>query len=606
VGSRGYVRCIEVGNGEVDSITRPMEWQLAELARKIQADPELRRGFHMIGHSQGTLLSRAFVQRYDWPQVHSLISWVGPQAGQFGVPTYEPLLGYLNRVTSGMWYAPQLQSARPSSRTLSFANYWRDPTKLEVYRANSGFLADINNERPLKNASYAARLGRLKAFLLVYSSSDSIIQPAVSSWFGFDPDGSLGKLEPLASRRMYKEDWIGLRALDADGRLHFAQVDCMHIEVPSGKCKKQIWDQTTRPFIAPQRRAEDLVPWIRQNAPGFHFTSASLPREAYRYINSEGPVTEVAPPAERPTTSGRRGGGRGRGREGRGRGPYERGGRGGRGVGRPSPTEYEELTPEELAQLHSELEEELSDVEAAEAAAARRSRNAERARRRAEEAAKKRAEGTAAARARAAAARAEAAMAAAGARAEAAMLEAEARAAEKAKDLMEKSERMARQRLEEARERVDELRRALQRDQADASRPPPKGSSKRGSSASAKAGSADGSTSSHPGADGARTQRQGIASEKDPLSDPPTQSHESQPEPQAAAQTPPAPRARRDDQPSTPWSSQGRERRRGPENKKHEKEKQHEAKKKKEKKSDGRGASEKIKDVRGHAAVLSV
>jgi pimeloyl-ACP methyl ester carboxylesterase len=158
VGSRGYVRCIEVGNGEVDSITRPMEWQLAELARKIQADPELRRGFHMIGHSQGTLLSRAFVQRYDWPQVHSLISWVGPQAGQFGVPTYEPLLGYLNRVTSGMWYAPQLQSARPSSRTLSFANYWRDPTKLEVYRANSGFLADINNERPLKNASYAARL----------------------------------------------------------------------------------------------------------------------------------------------------------------------------------------------------------------------------------------------------------------------------------------------------------------------------------------------------------------------------------------------------------------------------------------------------------------
>lgn len=104
LGESAYVRCIEIGNGEVDSITRPMEWQLAKLAEQIQGDERLHQGFNMIGHSQGTLLSRAFVQRYDWPQVDTLISWVGPQAGQFGCPTYEPLLGYLNRVTSGMWY----------------------------------------------------------------------------------------------------------------------------------------------------------------------------------------------------------------------------------------------------------------------------------------------------------------------------------------------------------------------------------------------------------------------------------------------------------------------------------------------------------------------
>lgn len=122
-----YVRCIEIGNGEVDSIVRPLEWQLTQLARELQSDTKLRHGFHLIAHSQGTLLARAFVQRYDWPQVETLVSWVGPQAGQFGVPAYEPLLGYLNRVTSGMWYAPGLQSQRSSSRTLSFAQYWRDP-----------------------------------------------------------------------------------------------------------------------------------------------------------------------------------------------------------------------------------------------------------------------------------------------------------------------------------------------------------------------------------------------------------------------------------------------------------------------------------------------
>lgn len=58
-----------------------------------------------------------------------------PQAGQFGVPTYEPLLGYLNKVTSAMWYNPELQAQESSSRTLAFANYWRDPTMLETYRS---------------------------------------------------------------------------------------------------------------------------------------------------------------------------------------------------------------------------------------------------------------------------------------------------------------------------------------------------------------------------------------------------------------------------------------------------------------------------------------
>lgn len=99
-------------------------------------------------------------------------------------------------------YTPQLQSQRPSWRTLSFANYWRDPTKLDVYRANSGFLADINNERQDKNTSYAVRLSRLKHFLLVYSTNDQIILPGVSAWFGYYKDNSTDVLEPLASRKM--------------------------------------------------------------------------------------------------------------------------------------------------------------------------------------------------------------------------------------------------------------------------------------------------------------------------------------------------------------------------------------------------------------------
>ena len=529
LGKGAYVRALEVGNGEVDSITRPMEWQLAELAKVIQADRRLRRGFNIIAHSQGTLLARAFVQRFDWPPVHVLISWVGPQAGQFGVPTYEPLLGYLNRVTSGMWYTPQLQSSRSSSRTLSFANYWRDPTKLDLYLANSGFLADINNERPLKNASYATRLARLEHFVLVYSSSDSIIQPAVSSWFGFYKDNSTDTLEPLASRQMYKEDWIGLRALDTTGRLHFAQIDCMHIEVPTASCKRDVWDSTTRAFLAPSVRAlhahrthaactparnpthteatdrtsvcepcqiplhhallvrvwcgvppatapniatahpcafesrrisaqgGDGLGWIRENTPGFHFTSSSLPQAAYRYINvrptegasegaaspaADGPETSAPHPAKGRAWLGSRvdAGARGRGGGGHGRSDGRR---------RPAPGTHTQ-SKSELQRLHADLEREVSDVHAAEEAAARHAASAEAARRAAERAYARRAEGTAAARARAAAAKAEAAM-----------LEAEARAARAVAESMAKSEKFAQERLEAARARVDNIRRQV-------------------------------------------------------------------------------------------------------------------------------------------------
>ena len=344
LGEDVYVRCIEIGNGEVDSITRTyvlahcapsralfaphahfedalicarspalhvrsrcrMEWQLARLAEELQSDVNLRAGFNIIAHSQGTLLARAFVQRYDWPQVDTLVSWVGPQAGQFGVPTYEPLLGYMNRLVSGLWYDKNLQSE--SGRTLSFSNYWRDPTKLDMYRANSGFLADINNERDVKNASYAERLARLSHFVLVYSTGDTIIQPAISSWFGFYRDNSSEVLEPLAARKLYTEDWIGLKRLDTTGRLHFGAVDCPHTGVATARCKLQVWDQITKGFLAPKGGIEGLLPWLHgspaQTARPRGYSSSTMPAEAYWHIRKDvkpgsgsGPGGSFAPSA---------------------------------------------------------------------------------------------------------------------------------------------------------------------------------------------------------------------------------------------------------------------------------------------------------------------
>ena len=247
LGKGSYVRCIEVGNGIVDSLSRPMEWQLKQLAAQIRSDPKLRDGLHLIGYSQGSLLARAFVQRYDWPKVHTLVSWVGPQAGQFGVPDLEPLLGYISQVTSAMWYTPPLQ------KSFSFANYWRDPHRLELYRAQSTFLADVNNEREVKNRSYAERIAALEHFVLIYSEADTVIQPALSSWFGFYRENSSLEMLPLSRSPLYLDDWIGLRSLDEAGRLHFASCNCIHTDVHLAKCKVEVWDRATKRYLARKR-----------------------------------------------------------------------------------------------------------------------------------------------------------------------------------------------------------------------------------------------------------------------------------------------------------------------------------------------------------------
>jgi len=265
LGSGAYVRCIEIGNGEVDSLTKPMEWQLVQLAEQLKADVRLRGGFNMIGYSQGSLLARGFVQRYNEPRVHTLVSWVGPQAGQYGCPDWEanwPELAastvvYLNQLTSAVWYSEPLQA------TLSFSNYWRDPLRLELYRQKSTFLADLNNEFARPNKTYSSNLKRLEAFVLVASAADTIIVPRESSWFGFYAPNSTSEILPLRQSALYRQDRLGLRALDRAGKLHFASCECKHREVPSETCRLQVWDAATKRYLVPQGALPGLLQWLR-------------------------------------------------------------------------------------------------------------------------------------------------------------------------------------------------------------------------------------------------------------------------------------------------------------------------------------------------------
>jgi len=82
------------------------------------------------------------------------------------------------------------------------AEYWHDPTKETDYIKGSYFLADINNERII-NTSYRENLLKLKNFVLVMFTNDTIVIPKESEWFAFYTPGQDIKIMPLENSVLY-------------------------------------------------------------------------------------------------------------------------------------------------------------------------------------------------------------------------------------------------------------------------------------------------------------------------------------------------------------------------------------------------------------------
>ena len=147
------------------------------------------------------------------------------------------------------------------------AQYYRDPAQLPKYFAANHFLTSINNELPAtRNATYAARLARLDALVLVLFERDRTVVPKESAWFGSyapprdDPDGDAPSdlregeddetLVPMREQPLYKEDWIGLRALDKRGRVVFASCDGEHMHLPT-----ECWKPLVEKYVGSPRHS---------------------------------------------------------------------------------------------------------------------------------------------------------------------------------------------------------------------------------------------------------------------------------------------------------------------------------------------------------------
>ena len=213
---------LEIGNGYKTSLYMPASQQLDQLCETIYNIPELSNGFNFIGMSQGGLLARGYAEQCNKYPVINLITLVSPHGGVFE-PTYKINL-----------YSQFYQDH------LSFAGYWRDPTKVSVYLLNSSYLAALNNEEITnKSLLYQENVKKLHNFVLFWSPFDEVLNPQESAKFSFFD--SEYNVIAITDTELYKKDALGLQFLNENDKFHIYETTCTHTQHRDAICLEQLY-----------------------------------------------------------------------------------------------------------------------------------------------------------------------------------------------------------------------------------------------------------------------------------------------------------------------------------------------------------------------------
>lgn len=178
-----YVSDMYDGWASLEPMWRQVQKFGEEFRNISERHPE---GFHLIGYSQGGLISRALLETHPKHNVRNFISLSSPQAGQYGSKLFFGLsFKWQNSAQFLHIFFPELalETAYKLFYTLggqliSIGNYWNDPHHQGLYHQFSAFLPLLNNEVTLKlNASYKNGITRLRRMVLIGGPDDGVITP---------------------------------------------------------------------------------------------------------------------------------------------------------------------------------------------------------------------------------------------------------------------------------------------------------------------------------------------------------------------------------------------------------------------------------------------
>jgi palmitoyl-protein thioesterase len=232
-----YSVAVDVANG-MSSYTSSLESQVDDFAKTVSADSNLAKGFNAVGLSQGGLIVRAYVEKYNNPPVHNLLSLCGPQGGVGDCPGGTP--SWMCNIGKSVMYGAGF----------SFSGYWKDTdgdasdTKAK-YLEKSPYLADINNDRDAKNQQYVDNMLSVNKYVLVEALNDTVVAPHTSEQHGFFDWGSIDTVHSMEDDEGYQGDFIGLKTMNEVKK----NVDWFTYEGDHLRWSDEFWTETILPYL---------------------------------------------------------------------------------------------------------------------------------------------------------------------------------------------------------------------------------------------------------------------------------------------------------------------------------------------------------------------
>jgi palmitoyl-protein thioesterase len=197
-----FVHSVQIGDSEnkdrIASFYDDLNRQVDEICEQLGSIEELKDGFDAVGFSQGGQILRAYVQRCNSPPVRNLITIGAQHQGVMDLPgcgSDVPMPDsqvskalQLSEAANGeqecSWWQKMIKKSVYSDivqNRIVQAQFFKDPARIDEYLKKSLFLADINNERPVKIDDYAEKLGSLENFVMFKFSDDHQVVPKESS-----------------------------------------------------------------------------------------------------------------------------------------------------------------------------------------------------------------------------------------------------------------------------------------------------------------------------------------------------------------------------------------------------------------------------------------
>jgi len=230
----------DAGNDRTATFFGNLTLQIEKVCNDLAAHPILSTApaIDALGFSQGGQFLRGYIERCNFPPVRSLVTF-GSQHN--GISQFQTCgaTDFLCKASESLLRLNTFSSFVQSR--LVPAQYFRDPEegKYKQYLEGSNFLADINNERELKNQTYKKNLASLERFTMYVFEEDQTVVPKESGWWS-EVNGT--EVIPLRERQLYKEDWLGLKKLDEEGKLIFKSTKGKHMSLSEGLLEKVFKD----------------------------------------------------------------------------------------------------------------------------------------------------------------------------------------------------------------------------------------------------------------------------------------------------------------------------------------------------------------------------